>query len=205
MSEQLAGLDGGRFLADLFTKDALQASFQQKIINAINYLGKTLGANPVGNIAAPPRLDNLSVKTSGEMVHVSIAHNARVSKNAHYFLEVANEPNFVQPIVKHIGVSRTPEPFPLPTFDDNGNMQTWYFRAYSQYPGSKPSPTLTFGGASPVGIQMSGTTNLSLLPSTGSGTASTTGKQGGQGFGKSNVQPVIAGQQQAAVPPTVAV
>lgn len=198
--EDWSNLDGGRFLADLYAKDSIQATFIQKIINAVNKLGSTLGANPVGNVQPPPPIDNVNVSTSGEMMQVTLNHNRPVSKAISYFLEVDNSPNFPQPQVKALGPSRSPGPFPLPTLDQNGKTLNYYVRAYAQYPGSKPSTVTTFGGSqNPASITMGGTTSMTVLASTGSGTASPTGQQGGSGFGKVITQPAIQGAIQRSV------
>ena len=181
-----AYLDGGRFLADLYAKDSIQGAFQQKIINAINALGKAIGASPVGEIPPPPPVQNINVKASGEMLHVTLDHNATLNRGVEYFVEVSpNDPDFKQPLVVPMGASRASTPIALPSMDDTGTAQQYYVRAYSQYRGGKPSAPVVFGGAfNPASITMKGTTMMTLLSSTGSGTASSNGQQGGQGFGK---------------------
>ena len=80
-------------------------------------------------------------------------------------------------------------PFPLPSKDASGNSISYYVRSYSQYPGSPPSTPIVHGGAAnPTAVTLGGTTQLNLLPSTGSGTASGTGTQGAQGFGKNAIR-----------------
>jgi hypothetical protein len=64
------------------------------------------------------------------------------------------------------------------------NPQVWYFRAYSQYPGSHPGPKVLFGGNNATSVNPGGTQAMTLLPSTGSGTAQNSGQEGGSGFGK---------------------
>lgn len=204
MSDNLAQLDGGRFLADEYSKDSIRATFFQKIIDAINKLGTTLGANPVGEVAPPNPINNINVATSGEYMQVALNHNSAVNRGVHYFVEVAaNDPNFTQPQVLDMGASRSPLPFLLPTLDNNGNAISYYVRAYAQYPGSKPSEITTFGGPlNPTPIQMGGTTKLSPLPSTGSGTASPSGQQGGSGMGKNLVRPSLQPPIRVSIGPT---
>jgi hypothetical protein len=74
-------------------------------------------------------------------------------------------------------------PVTLPAQDDNGGSQQFYFRAYSQYPGGKPGVPVHFGGETPTAVDPGGTQQLTLIPSTGSGTAQVSGEQGGSGFG----------------------
>lgn len=205
MSENWANLDGGRFLASLYNTDSIQAAFLQKIINSINKLGTTLGANPVGKVQPPPPIDNVNISTSGEMMQVALNHNKPVKSGINYFVEVDSNPNFTNPQVKHLGPSRSPGPFTLPTFDSNGKHIPYYVRAYSQYPGSNPSPPTVFGGPlNPAKITMGGSTQMSLLSSTGSGTSSPTGQQGAKGFGTTPVTQAAIGPVQASIGPSTA-
>ena len=207
MSDNFANLDGGRFLADLYSKDSIQAAFMQRLINAINGLGRALGSNAVGLVQTPPQINAVNVKVSGEMMHVSLNHNPQINKHCHYFVEISpNDPAFGQPIVHYLGPSRTPPPFPLPSTDDTGSQVAYYVRAYPQYLGSKPAEPTVFGGAlGAAAIKLTGSTALTLLPSTGSGTGSASGQQGGVGFGKFPVKPSIlrVGKGKAIVPAAV--
>lgn len=180
-----AKLEGGRYLADLFQKDSIQASLIQKLIDAINAVSDKTGTNPVGESAPPPPITYVNAKASGELLHVVLTHtpSVPVTRAVNYFVEVDNSPNFPQPHVFHLKSSRELITH-LPTFDDNGNKQTYYVRGYAQYPGSKPTVATPFGGTKPQSITMGGNTNLTLIPSTGSGTAGLNGQQGGFGLGK---------------------
>jgi hypothetical protein len=110
-------------------------------------------------------------------------HNQEVNKGIHYFSEVDTSPSFTNPHVIHHGTSRTGF-LSLPTNNSSNVKQTYYLRSYAQYPGSDPSkPTVHGNLGGVIGIQMGGTSQTSLLPSTGSGTASPNGSQGGHGFG----------------------
>lgn len=206
MSDNWSVLDGGRFLADLYARDSIQATFLQRIINAINGLGARLGTNPVGLVQPPPPINAVNVAVSGEMLHVSLSHNTPVNIHCHYFVEVGvNDPNFTQPLVHYLGPSRTGAPISLPANDGSGNQHTYYVRAYAQYLGSKPSTKTVFGGIlGPAAVTMTGATNLTLLASTGSGTASPTGQQGGFGFGKFPKSQAIPKVGKSSVPGIVA-
>jgi hypothetical protein len=157
---------------------------RSNLIPAINNIGKQLAVSPVGAMGAPDPPQSIQVKAAGEYAHVQITDNAKLQKGVQYFTEVSTSPSFSQPIVIDHGASRTSHPFPLPTQDDDGNPVTYYFRSYKQYHGSDPSAHVVYGGQSPTGITMSGSTQMTLLPSTGSGTAAGNGQQGGQGLGK---------------------
>jgi hypothetical protein len=185
-------LAGGRALARWMQTDAISGSLVQKIILAVNNMGRNAGVSPTGQLVAPVQPNALSIKASGGYVHAQITDNNPVNKGVHYFLEADTTATLSRPIVVAMGPSRTSHPFPLPAFDDNGNAQNWHFQCYAQYPGSQPSAKTVFGGqsgATPVSV--GGTTNMTLLPSNGSGTASPTGSQGGSGFGKVSARPAV--------------
>lgn len=170
----------------------LLARALQQIEDGVNGLGQQIAAEPVGLAQAPPPLQAVNVKTAGEIVHVTLTHNVAIPKNIHYFLEYDTDPNFPQPHVIHNGTSRSIPPFTLPTKDDGGNTVSYYFRGYPQFPGSKPAAPVNFGGMAPTAVTLSGSTHLTLLASTGSGTAAANGQQGGWGFGKTNTRAAIA-------------
>jgi hypothetical protein len=185
-------LDGGEFLAHLLNTDVRQGMLFQKIITAVNTLGKASGVAPVGQVSAPTPPDGIQVAASGEMVHVSLTHNAPVNRGIEYFTEISNNAAFNQPVVYHHGTSRTPPPFPLPSKTTAGATQNYYLRSYSQYRGSAPSTPVVYGGASnPTPVTLGGSTQLTLLPSAGSGTAPANGQSAAQGFGKQSTRPAV--------------
>lgn len=158
--------------------------------DGINNLGSHVSVDPAGTIPAPPIPQALTVKTNGTgLVHAVLSDSNPINKNLHYFLEYATEPTFSQPHVVHLGPSRTMSPILLPYQDDNGNPQSFYFRAYSQYQGSTPSKPIYYGGVTPTAVNPGGSQKLTLIPSTGSGTASNTGQQANSGFGVNLVRP----------------
>lgn len=155
-----------------------------KIADAVNQVGKNGGLAAVGFTPAPAPIQSITVKNVGEVYHVAHSDFSKLAKGAHYFTEVGvNDPAFLQPMVIHHGPSRTSAPFTLPTNDDNGDPINYYFRGFSQLPGSKASTPVNFGGTTATAVVGSGTTNMTPLPSNGSGTGSGTGQQGGVGFG----------------------
>jgi hypothetical protein len=184
---------------------ALGSSLSAAISNAldliskgVNNLGQNSGADPTGTVPAPPQVQALTVKTNGTgLVHASISDNNPIQKNLHYFVEYDTDPAFRQPHVAHLGASRSMPPITLPAKDDNGNPQQFYFRAYSQYPGGDPGAPQHFGGTTPTAVNPGGTQQMTLIPSTGSGTAQNTGQQGGSGFGKVLFRPAVAPKRQS--------
>jgi len=182
-------LDPGQMLQSI--KDAPTRALVQQMIDAINNLSEHVGADPVGNKDTPAPIQGITVKNAGEVVHVALTDNSALHKGAHYFVEYDTDPGFPQPQVIHMGTSRNHPPFVLPSKNDGGDNVSYYFRAYSQYPGSEPSETQVFGGTTPTAVTPGAATPtlLTLLPSSGSGTAAPTGQQGGYGFGKFQKRP----------------
>lgn len=183
-----AQLDGGQFIAELQSGHIHGPRLGQlfsKIIAFANQLAISTANSGSGEIAPPPPIAGLTVKTAGEMVHVAHDHPGAIQRGVQYFTEIGvNDPGFNQPIVKDHGASRTSHPFVLPTNDDNGSPIKYYFRSYAQYHGSRRSEYAYHGSAqAPTAVTLAGTTSMTPIPSKGSGTAANTGLQGGQGLG----------------------
>ena len=177
-------LFGGRALTKLIQENPTHGALLQKIITAVNTLAENTTSSAVGRSTAPPPINALNVKVSGEYAHVTITHTGSVQQGVHYFVEAANNPQFNGAHPIHFGTSRTRDPIHLAANDDSGNPQKWYLRGYAQYPGSDPSTPVNHGGTEPTAITTTGTTSLSWQTSTGSGTASNSGQQAAWGFGK---------------------
>lgn len=175
------------------------AAALRRLQSGVNDLGNNLAADPTQTKDPPPPVQELNIKASNGDVHAVITDNSQVQRGVHYFVEYSSEPNFLQPHVIHLGTSRSAAPFRLPAMDDNGNPQTFFFRAYSQYPGSHPGKPIYFGGVVPTAVTPGGTTQLTLIPSTGSGTAQATGQQGGSGFGRVLYRPPLSPLQKVAI------
>ncbi len=188
-------LQGGRELPHLSQKDAYLGSILRRIIKAINTTAENVNVASVGKLTAPAPVNDIQVQgtldtatntltTPSEHLHWVLTHNSELKKGARYFSEVDTDPNFTQPHVVDHGASRSGF-LHLPSFQSDGTTaQTYYLRSYVQYRGSDPSPHTTFGGQNgATKIVLTGTSGTTLLPSTGSGTASPTGQQGGKGIG----------------------
>jgi hypothetical protein len=187
-------LNGGSFLASLMSRDPDNGLLIKQIISAVNALGRTLGADPVGRTESPTPINTINVKGNltdgiincpGELLHFTLQHNGETTIGTHYFAEIATESSFLQPHVIDMGASRT-HTMTLPTYLDNGSTkQSYYIRAYAQGRGSLPNkPTVLGGLDGATEINMSGSTAATLLPSTGSGTAPSNGTKGNSGLGK---------------------
>jgi hypothetical protein len=193
MAYKTGNLSGGQFLTELMGKDPRMAAFMQTIIDGVNNVAKAMAVGGAGHIAAPPPPGSVSVKSSGEMVHVSISHPGAIQRNIRYFTEVGvNDSRFTRPLVIDHGSSRASHPFTLPTKDDGGVPINYFFRSYAQYPGSLRSEFAYHGSkGAPTAVTMAGNTSMTPLPSTGSGTASNLGTQAGQGLGNVQDRPAM--------------
>ena len=186
-------LSGGRELSYVAQKDAYAGTLFQRIISAVNGGFASLGGSAVGKLSPPPPIDNINVQGAfgvgniftcpSEILHHTLTHNQALQKGVRYFSEIDTSPEFLSPHVIDHGTSRSSF-LTLPTNDSSSVKQTYYLRSYAQYPGSDPCKPTVFGNiGGAIGIQMTGTSNTSLLTSAGSGTASPTGQQGGKGLG----------------------
>jgi hypothetical protein len=147
-----------------------------RIVTAVNNLGRGVGVDPVGATAAPAPLAALSVTAAGGIFDVAITDNSPLVRGISYFVESDSTPAFAQPHVYSLGPSRNAR-FSL------GNL-TLYWRAYSQYLGSAPSAPIAFGNPPNAVAGGGATSGPAQQPSAGSGTAAGNGQQGGSGFGK---------------------
>jgi len=204
MTGDNAQLDGGQELTMTSQKDVYLGSLLRRIILAVNTLATNATVSAIGKLPPPPKVDSIQVQGTqtgnvitcpSEILHWTLTHNQSVSKGIRYFSEVDTDPNFPNPHVVDHGTSRTGF-LTLPTFSNAANMTSsqptaYYLRSYAQYHGSDPcAPTVLGNFTGSTQIFMGGTGGSSgtgsvtqLLSSTGSGTASPQGQQGGKGLG----------------------
>lgn len=176
----MSAVGGDDLLTEVQTRWPRLGQYLDRYIGtAINKLAQNTASLPNGEIPTPAAPTNVNVKVAGEIAHITINDPQPLQRGAQYHVELSTNAQFSYPHVEHLGSSRG-RFVNLPTFPDGGGTKhTWNARAYVQYQGSQPSPATT-----PVSFQMAGTTQLTPLQSTGSGTASTDGSQGGWGLGK---------------------
>lgn len=197
MAKGNAQLSGGRELSYVTQKDALFGSLIQRIISAINTIGANTAVSPTGKLPPPAPIDSISVQGTmnastntitvpSEHLHWTLTHNAAIQKGIQYISEIDTDPNFLQPHVIDHGCSRSGF-VSLPATTDGSTPQAYYLRSYPQYHGSDPAPRTTLGGRDGatkiVLTPPTGAGGQTLLSSTGSGTASAGGQQGGKGLG----------------------
>lgn len=145
----------------------------KKIVAAINALGTRTGVDPHGTIDTPAAPASISVTAADGIFDVAVKDPSQPMHGINYFLESATNPAFLNPTVYDLGATRNAR-------IQLGN-QTLYWRTYSQYLGSNPSPPTTFGGAAPTAVTGGGPNGPAPNPPQGSG-ANPAGSGGG-GFG----------------------
>jgi hypothetical protein len=201
MQGENAQLEGGQELATVSLKDPYLGTLLTRIINGVNSTALNAGVSSVGKMAPPPKIDSISISgTPGanntfvcpsEVFHAVLTHNQSVLKNIRYIHEIDTNPGFTQPHIFDSGCSRSLF-IHLPAQNSSGSTITYYHRAYAQMPGSDPCEPTVFGNYTgstaitmtpPVVTSGSVPSLTSILGSTGSGTASPQGQQGGKGLG----------------------
>jgi len=195
-------LEGGQELTTIAQEDFNKGNLFQRIIDAVNSLATNLGASAVGKVTPPDPVDSIQVKGTfnsttntitapSENLHWVLTHNSQVNKGVNYFSEIDTSPNFTQPHQVDHGASRSGFLHLNTLLDDGKTPQAYYLRSFAQYPGGDPAkPTVVGGLNNATKILLTGSSVGTLLPSTGAGTASQTGMQGGKGFGTVLVRPV---------------
>src|SRR5271157_3247875 len=204
MQGRSAILEGSQELTAIQQKDFNNGNLLARIIDAVNGLARNVGVAAVGKLDPPTPIQSIQVSGTqngnvitcpSEILHLTLNHTQEVNKGVQYIHEISTEPSFLAPHIIDTGCSRSLFVH-LPAQDNNGNPQPYYHRAYPQYPGSDPQkPTVLGGLANATQILMTGGSTPSkttLLSSTGSGTASATGTQGGHGLGKVLTRPAPA-------------
>ncbi len=171
-----------RNLDYLRSKDPKLLEIVKDIQQAVTNIqqGTTVSANPKDATLPPPQVTSLAVTAADGIFQAVIKDTGTVNKGVTYFLEFDSDPTFPQPHVIQLNAARTWR-------GSLGNLTT-YWRAYSQYQGSMPSIPTTFGGSTPMAVVGGGSSGPALPTSTGSGTASQTGQQGGAGLGRNLVR-----------------
>lgn len=160
----------------------------QNIQDAINQAAQAAGVDATKHLDQPDPPAAINVKVAGELAHVTIEDNSARDRSLNNFVEFSTAKSFspASTWTEHLGVARH-RVLNLPTNDDNGQPHNWYFRTYTMSLGSKKaSPHVYLGQqGAPTAVTMGGSTNLTLLPSTGAGTAPSNGQKAGTGYGTS--------------------
>ena len=164
-----------RHIAAIRAKDPLMAEMLQELADGINHV--QIGTSVVG---PPNNVGSLSITQQNGNFDITITDNSSVVRGIEYIVEWATNSNFTGARQIFLGSSRTHN-INLGSLGGAGT----YWRAYSQYPNSIPSKPIYFNGNP---IISGGATSPSPQPSTGSGTAESTGQQPGQGYGINSIR-----------------
>lgn len=161
-------------------KDPRMGETLRQIQDLLSGLATQTGSALQGPQATPAPPTALNVTAASGVFDFQITDNepSQSGISPDYFIEYSTTPGFSQPVAIHLGPSRNHRAF-------LGN-QNLYFRAYKQrgrasqpstkvYFGTGTNPTIVNGGGGIVGP--------TIQTSAGSGTAPTTGLQGGVGYG----------------------
>lgn len=177
----MSQLTGGKMLAQLNRKNPSLGALLSKLIDAHNHVAAQIGVDPVGQAAAPPPPQGVSITVIGEQTHIRVTDNNPTNRARTYFTEVHTDANFSSPkmVIQH-GATRDAQ-VQLPTLNSSGVMQDYYLRTYSQTPGSPPSSFVPY--PTYVTMAATGTTQGDLPASLGSGTSPASGTVSAQGFG----------------------
>jgi hypothetical protein len=167
-------------LVALKKKDPYTAEIISQLIVSINKLNNYHGIDTSGNVTAPKTVGQLVVTAANGVFRVTIIDKSAISRGINYFLEHDTNALFPAPVTLALGPSRDWQ-----GFLGSGNF---FFRCYSQYPLSPPSPIIYFGTqAVPTPVAGGGAiAGPAPLPEQGSGTNPTLP---GHGFGNTPSQP----------------
>jgi hypothetical protein len=149
----------------------------QKAINTMAIQGNL---NPDGQVDPPPAIDGVTATAANGVLHVSIQHTAAdVRRDVVYHVEHADNPNFINPQIRHLGDTRS--------WSEFIGDQSRYVRAYASYGASAAGLVLVHGGAAtPQPVSGGGSIGPSpYLPSQGRSTGAP-----GQGGADSSPVPV---------------
>ena len=184
MQGENAQLEGGQELATVSLKDPYLGTLLTRIINGVNSTALNAGVSSVGKMAPPAKIDSINISgTPGanntfvcpsEVFHAVLTHNQSVLKNIRYIHEIDTNPGFTQPHIFDSGCSRSLF-IHLPAQNRSDPCEPTVFGNYTGSTAITMTPPVVTSGSVP--------SLTSILGSTGSGTASPQGQQGGKGLG----------------------
>lgn len=177
--------DVTQFLTDIRNAWPRLGLLLGSFLDDLTGISNHLGMDPKGKVQPPDPHQALNVAAGTDHVHVTITDNSQVKKNVRHFVEWSvNDPSFQSPHVEELGASRG-RVLALPAKDGGGALISYYFKSYGQYFGSDAQSKHTYFGSrfAPTAVTLTGASQLTLMPSTGSGTGRPDGSQSGSGLG----------------------
>lgn len=161
-------------------KDKNLADALQRIVDHINLGSRALRFDPQGTFPAPKQVASVNVVGGTGAADIAITDNSIVGSGEvepiAYWLEYSTDPNFINPppYQVHLGAARNAH-LKVP-------VAKLYFRVYSQYFGSLPSPPVVFGGTG-AATQVDCTAGTIAVLQTAQGSGSNTPTRPGGGYG----------------------
>jgi hypothetical protein len=195
-------IDVSEFLKEIKNRDPHLGILLESVVDGLKGISMHAGINPRGKVEPPAPHQALNIAAGTDHVHVTITDNSPVKKNVEHFIEYSvNDPSFANAHVEHLGASRG-RVLALPAKDGAGAPLSYYFKSYGQYSGSDAQSKHTFFGSkfAPTAVTLTGSSKLTLLPSTGSGTGKSDGSQSGSGLGTVLERPPV-GPKRSPAPP----
>lgn len=153
------------------TKDPRLAETIESLQKAFLSLVNQVGAAPSGTIP-PPSVQSVTATAANGIFSAYIVDKTAPHLGVRYFIEYDTSASFDNARTKYLGPSRNIDGWNL------GNL-TYFFRAFSQYPGSEISNKVIYGGSTPIGVAGGGSAPPTPPATQGSGG----GTGGGSGFG----------------------
>jgi hypothetical protein len=133
------------------------------VVKQVKNVAQQTNATPASQTTEPPpQVHAVSVVASGGVAHIQITDENTVYRGITYHVQYATDPGFSAPCNGPSGPSRDIR-IPVGT-------QPLYYRVFSDYPTSAPSPAVYFGGAIPVAVAATGTAQPTIPAGQGSGT-----------------------------------
>lgn len=178
-------------IAVVRTQNPRLADALDKIVNEINLTQKATGVAPAGRLPNPT-LASIAVAANDGIFDAQLSDPAVEQPGTSYFLEYSTSPEFPSASTHVSGPHSGRNISGL-----NLGNQTYYFRAYSAFPGgTATSPIVVFGGTTPTGVAGGGT---QTPPPLSAGQGSGTSQAPGFGFGTPPNQIPNAGRKRSLI------
>lgn len=171
-----------KHLGRLEMQDPYLGETLRSLQDAINLHGQIAGIDPTGTFPAPNAPASISVTSAAGGFDISI-FDSNPQRGVNYFVEFDASASFPAPRTVPLHVTRNVY-LPL-------GAATYFFRAYSSFPGSNRSAYTNFG--LPTGVTGGAAGTPTLQPSQGTGAGNSGGASAnpptGGGFGPVGKQP----------------
>lgn len=184
----MSGLPGQDLLAQIENENPKLGQYLRQYLGpAITRTAQNAAVSPTASVAPPQPPQSVRVQAGPGMMQVVVDHDVPLQRGAHYIYSVGTNRSLIGAQIEAKPATRSPVHFALPDKDSGGNAHNYYVGVQVQYPGGPPSTPVYYGGAEPKAVNLTGSTQMDILPGTGSGTA-VNGADTLVGLGKSPVR-----------------